>query len=1273
MLRTLRPVLLCIALLFFIPALKAQVDVSSTTGTTFASYANLKTAFDAVNAGTHQGVITIAIRGNTTEPGTATLNASGAGAASYSNVFISPGPGVDPVISGTVSSGPVVRLNGSNNVTIDGSNNFTDSRNLTITNTGVSAPYVLQIGSAGTTPVSNVTVKNSILINGANTSSAVMVGDAGVMGNPGYFNNITLQNNNIRKAFIGIYIYAVVAAGNGNVLVDRNDLNSTGTDAIRMVGVYGQGANGLVIRNNNIGNFESGNVEFDRAIWLATATTNAEISNNTITGLSYSGTSSYAPIGINISPGVANSNIDVTGNTISNLSSNGTYMPIGIFLYSAMSGATISNNKVSNLKNRNTSGYGAAGIALQATITAANVQVQNNFVWDIAGYGYNGYEANDNGNGIVIDGGGGYDINFNTVVLNTNQTLTGGHRASCLLVTQNVITAGAVGLRNNIFANLQTVGNASSRLAISNLSTDGSGVFSAIDHNVYFSTSTNLSSTGTNASITNTLAQLQTSLGGNTNSLNIQPEFVGANDLHLNREQNAAIDAKGTPIGGINTDIDGEARNAATPDPGADEFIPCPVITVDAQPQPVNICATANASFSISATNALTYQWQVDEGSGFADIANSVLYAGATTNSLTLTNVPAGNDGFIYRCIVTAGTGCNPVNSSPALLTVGTPVAISADPGNMTISHLDNTSFTVANTGTGPFTYQWQVDDGGGFTDLTNTGVYSTVNTAALTITGATVSMNGYQYRCAVSACGSATSNAATLTVNQLAQTLDFATQTNGGTVTVTYGDPAINGAASATSGLAVTYTSGNTAVADVNVSGQVTIIGAGTTTITVSQAGDAVYLPATNISFTVTVQPKEIIVNARSLTRIYGDSDPSFTYTVNTPLLGGDVFTGALDRDPGENTGMYQILQNTLTAGPNYNIIFNSNILTITPKELTVTADDKTRQYGVANPPLTLTYSGFAFADDASVLTTAPLAGTSAVPASWPGDYPITIAGGASSNYTFTFVPGKLTVEAILLNIEQQPINSMICADARATFNTAVTATPSIAPVSYQWQYSADGISGWSDLSQGSTDSYQTRAGSPSGFYRCRITVPGTDFYSQPAELTMYPLPRIRAAKSNDIDCAFTSAKLAASGGVSYQWSPAGSLDNANSPNPIATPDKTTTYLVTGTDGNGCSGSDRILVTYTPSEYNVPNAFTPNNDGKNDCFGVRHWQKVTDFSLSIFNRYGARIFHTTDLSKCWDGNINGVPQATGSFVYYIKGMAPCGLIERKGSLFLFR
>ncbi len=295
--------------------------------------------------------------------------------------------------------------------------------------------------------------------------------------------------------------------------------------------------------------------------------------------------------------------------------------------------------------------------------------------------------------------------------------------------------------------------------------------------------------------------------------------------------------------------------------------------------------------------------------------------------------------------------------STPELLRsmVKTLPSVATNPVNVSAAHLANASFSTTAAGSGPFTYQWQVSSGGVYTNLVAGGLYSNVNTATLNITGVTMAMNGQQYRCAISGCATVYSAPATLTVNQLAQTINFTSQTNGGTVTVTYGDPAINGAATASSGLPVTYVSGNTAVVDVNAAGQVTIIGAGSTTITVSQGGNATYLPATNSHFTVVVNPKSITVSAISNSKIYGDADPSLTYSTSPALIGTDAFTGALDRDPGENTGSYQILQHTLTAGPNYSLTFNSAMLNISQRALTVTADNQTRQYGVPNPVLTL------------------------------------------------------------------------------------------------------------------------------------------------------------------------------------------------------------------------------------------------------------------------------------------------------------------------------
>jgi len=89
-------------------------------------------------------------------------------------------------------------------------------------------------------------------------------------------------------------------------------------------------------------------------------------------------------------------------------------------------------------------------------------------------------------------------------------------------------------------------------------------------------------------------------------------------------------------------------------------------------------------------------------------------------------------------------------------------------------------------------------------------------------------------------------------------------------------------------------------------------------------------------------------------------------------------------------------------------------------------------------------------------------------------------------------------------------------------------------------------------------------------------------------------------------------------------------------------------------------------------AEY-VATAFTPNKDGLNDCFGVTHWPLADDFQLSIYNRWGERIFHTTDLSNCWDGTFKGKEQGAGVYVYMIFATTSCGPTFKKGTFVLIR
>ena len=85
----------------------------------------------------------------------------------------------------------------------------------------------------------------------------------------------------------------------------------------------------------------------------------------------------------------------------------------------------------------------------------------------------------------------------------------------------------------------------------------------------------------------------------------------------------------------------------------------------------------------------------------------------------------------------------------------------------------------------------------------------------------------------------------------------------------------------------------------------------------------------------TLTVNKKPITVEANAVSKTYGDTDPTLTYTAQG-LVNGDELTGELKRAAGENVGSYAIEQNTLTAGNNYSITYTGANLTINAKAIT-------------------------------------------------------------------------------------------------------------------------------------------------------------------------------------------------------------------------------------------------------------------------------------------------------------------------------------------------
>lgn len=94
-------------------------------------------------------------------------------------------------------------------------------------------------------------------------------------------------------------------------------------------------------------------------------------------------------------------------------------------------------------------------------------------------------------------------------------------------------------------------------------------------------------------------------------------------------------------------------------------------------------------------------------------------------------------------------------------------------------------------------------------------------------------------------------------------------------------------------------------------------------------------------------------------------------------------------------------------------------------------------------------------------------------------------------------------------------------------------------------------------------------------------------------------------------------------------------------------------TYHVTVTDANGCEGDTTVTISEIPCcKVLMPSAFTPNGDGNNDAFKPVSNSDITGYQLAIYNRWGQKIYETTDLAKGWDGKDKGKDAGTDVYFY---------------------
>lgn len=136
------------------------------------------------------------------------------------------------------------------------------------------------------------------------------------------------------------------------------------------------------------------------------------------------------------------------------------------------------------------------------------------------------------------------------------------------------------------------------------------------------------------------------------------------------------------------------------------------------------------------------------------------------------------------------------------------------------------------------------------------------------------------------------------------------------------------------------------------------------------------------------------------------------------------------------------------------------------------------------------------------------------------------------------------------------------------------------------------------------------------------------------------------------------SSQLVANPSGYTYSWTPASYLSSTTIYNPVASPVETMTYSVSITDGE-CSVDGEVTIRVVdfvcgaPSIY-VPNAFTPNEDNRNEWVYVRG-NNITEMYFVIYDRWGEKVFETNDQTIGWNGYFKDKPVDPAVFVYYLE------------------
>ncbi|HRK82343.1 MAG TPA: MopE-related protein [Saprospiraceae bacterium] len=599
----------------------SQVDVTATAGTTGpTSYSTVNAAFTAINAGTHQGVITIRITANTTEPATPVPLLRSNSPSNYTSVTIIPSGNVtvNSAAAPTTSRG-IIELVGADNVTIDGDDPGTSgTRNLTFqmattTTTGTQCIRLASNSTTGADGADNNTVKNCNIIGGRSsatsttTSWGILMSNSTAVTTGAYSSmNTLIENNIITRCYTGI----------GAIGASATYLNS-----------------GTIIRNNVLGSATSADNIGSRGILISYSASTAGVGSATI----------------------RNNDIRVGDYGATGYSTT----IAGIEVGTVNAGLIIDRNNIHDINQPSSGGYGAHGIYITGSTSTSGVTMTNNFIRDCKMVVYQTSTTSTFiPTGVFFTAGAtNVVLDHNTIVIGTQ--LGSGANFSSFCVNSSVSGVTFASVRNNILVNTH---NSTSAYCFYTAATSNiSG--GTVNNNDYYVTGS--ASVGYyNSATRSTLSAWQTATGKDAASVSVSPPFVSATDLHIQTSPAppaVPLFQTGDAGTGVTVDYDNESR-ATPPCIGADEF----VLSICSSAVAGNItgnsvaCVASSNLLSLSgATSGLgvTQQWAYGPVGG---PYSTPLGTDATQNT---NGLPAGNWEVI--CTVTCAY-CGPCSNSTA-------------------------------------------------------------------------------------------------------------------------------------------------------------------------------------------------------------------------------------------------------------------------------------------------------------------------------------------------------------------------------------------------------------------------------------------------------------------------------------------------------------------------------------------------------------------------------------------------------------------------------